>query len=198
MTESQFASSSDNIHLPPIERPERATVKAPSLFIVNTGDGKGKTTAALGTSLRAVAQGWPVCVIQYIKSGRWKVGEERISRGLGVDWWTIGDGFTWDAHDMDRSQAIAVEAWRVTRDRIRSDDYRLMVLDEITYAINWGWIPVADVVDAITSRPSRLTIIATGRNAPQELVDIADTVTEMRNHKHAYQRGVRAIRGIDF
>jgi cob(I)alamin adenosyltransferase len=198
MKESQFASSSDKIHIPPTQRPERATVKAPSLVIVNTGDGKGKTTAALGTALRALAQGWPVCVMQFIKSGRWKVGEERISRGLGVDWWTIGDGFSWDSDDMDRSQATATEAWRVAKERIHSDAYRLMVLDEITYAINWGWIPVADVVDAITSRPTGLTIIVTGRNAPQELIDAADTVTEMRNHKHAHQRGVRAIRGIDF
>jgi len=183
---------------PPTEGPVRAAARASSVVIVNTGDGKGKTTAALGTALRALAQGWRVCVIQFIKSGKWKVGEEQVARNLGVEWWTIGDGFTWNSRDMDRTQAIAVEAWRVAAERIRSGDYRLVVLDEITYAINWGWIPVDEVIDAIASRPRAVSVIATGRDAPSELVEVADTVTEMGNRKHAFDRGIRAIRGIDF
>jgi cob(I)alamin adenosyltransferase len=166
--------------------------------IVNTGDGKGKTTAALGTVLRAIADGWSVCVIQFIKSGRWKVGEEAVARRLGVEWWSIGDGFSWDSRDMDRTQAIAREAWRVAAERIGSDEHRLVVLDEITYAINWGWIPIEQVVAVVASRPPDVSVIITGRDACPELIEIADTVTEMRARKHAFDRGVRAIRGLDF
>ena len=183
---------------PPREAPPRATVRAPSVVIVNTGDGKSKSTAAFGTAMRAVALGWPVCVIQFVKSGRWKVGEEATARRLGVDWWAIGDGFTWDSADMDRTEAVAREAWRAARERLASGRYRLVVLDEVTYPVNWGWIPVAEVVEAIRSRPAEVNVVATGRDAPAELVDCADTVTEMRSVKHAFDRGVRAIRGIDF
>jgi len=129
-------------------------VRVPSLVLINTGNGKGKTTAALGTALRAIAQGWPVGLIQFMKSGRWKVGEERIARSLGVDWWTIGAGFTWEVKDIDQARATAEEAWRVAAERIDSDHYRLIVLDEITYPINYGWIQVDEVIQAITSRPS--------------------------------------------
>ena len=182
----------------PSEPPPRATVKAPSVVIVNTGDGKGKSTAAFGTAMRAVARGWAVCVIQFVKSGRWKVGEEQSARRLGVEWWALGDGFSWDSTDMDRTEAVAREAWRVAREKLSSDEYGLIVLDEITYPINWGWIPVSEVVEAILTRPPALNVIATGRSAPAELIEVADTVTEMHNQKHAFDRGVRAIRGIDF
>jgi cob(I)alamin adenosyltransferase len=182
----------------PLEAPARAKVRASSVVIVNTGDGKGKSTAAFGTAMRAVARGWSVCVVQFIKSGSWKVGEERSARQLGVEWWTIGDGFTWDSRDMERTEAVAREAWRVAREKLASGAYGLVVLDEITYAVNWGWIPVAEVVEAIATRPPSVNVVATGRDAPEELVACADTVTEMRNRKHAFDRGVRAIRGIDF
>jgi len=185
-------------HEVPIEAPPRARVRAESVVIVNTGDGKGKSTAAFGTMLRAIARGWSVCVIQFVKSGRWKVGEEQSAKRLGVDWWAIGDGFTWDSKDMDRTEAVAREAWRVARERVESGAYRLVILDEVTYPMNWGWISTADVVDAVANRPRAVNVIATGRDAPQELVDCADTVTEMRNVKHVFDRGVRAMRGIDF
>ena len=183
---------------PPREAPRRATRKATSLVIVNTGDGKGKSTAAFGTALRAVARGWKVCVVQFIKSDRWKVGERDSAVRLGVEWWTLGDGFTWDSQSMERTEAVAHEAWRVAREKIASGAYQLVVLDEITYPINWGWIPAAEVVAVIASRPASVNVIATGRDAPSELVDVADTVTEMRNRKHAFDAGIRAIRGIDF
>lgn len=185
-------------HAVPRDAPPVAVVRAPSVVILNTGDGKGKSTAAFGTVLRAVARGWPVCVIQFMKSGKWKVGEEQSARRLGVEWWTIGDGFTWDSKDMDRTQAVAREAWRVAREKLASSAYGLVVLDELTYPINFGWIPVAEVVEAIAARPSPVNVIVTGRDAPEELVRAADTVTEMRSRKHAFDRGVRAIRGIDF
>jgi cob(I)alamin adenosyltransferase len=185
-------------HEVPSEPPPRATVKAPSVVIVNTGDGKGKSTAAFGTAMRAVARGWKVCVIQFVKSGRWKVGEEQSARDLGVEWWAVGDGFTWDSADMNRTEAIAREAWRVAAEKLASGQYGLVVLDEITYPLNWGWIPVSGVVEAILTRPPTVNVIATGRSAPADLIEVADTVTEMHSHKHAFDRGVRAIRGIDF
>lgn len=182
----------------PLEAPPRATRKVESVVLVNTGDGKGKSTAAFGTALRAVARGWKVCVVQFLKSEKWKVGERDSAVRLGVEWWTIGDGFTWDSRNMERTEAVAREAWRVAREKLVSGEYRLVVLDEITYPINWGWIPVADVVSAIRSRPHTVSVIATGREAPAELIEVADTVTEMRNRKHAFDSGIRALRGIDF
>jgi cob(I)alamin adenosyltransferase len=182
----------------PTKGPALATRKAPSIVMVNTGDGKGKSTAAFGTAMRAVARGWKVCVIQFVKSGKWKVGEEKTATSLGIEWLTIGDGFTWDSKNMDRSEAMARHAWSVSKEKIQSGQYGLVVLDEITYPMSWGWIPTSEVVDVIRNRPPSVNVIATGREAPAELVDLADTVTEMRKVKHAFDRGVRAIRGIDF
>ncbi len=182
----------------PTTGPALATERAPSVVMVNTGDGKGKSTAAFGTAMRAVARGWKVCVIQFVKSGKWKVGEEKAAISLGIEWLTIGDGFTWDSKNMDRTEAIARHAWIVSKEKISSGIYGLVILDEITYPMKWGWIPTAEVVDVIRNRPRSVNIIATGRDAPMELVELADTVTEMRKTKHAFDRGVRAIRGIDF
>src|SRR5437899_7567687 len=182
----------------PLHAPPRASRKAPSVVIVNTGNGKGKSTAAFGTALRAVARGWKVCVIQFMKSDKWKVGEKEAATRLGVEWWTIGDGFTWGSRDLDRTEAIAREAWRVAQEKIQAGAYGLVVLDEITYPMNWGWISTEEVVAAIAARPVSVNVIATGRDAPPALIELADTVTEMRNLKHAFDRGVRAIRGIDF
>lgn len=183
---------------PPTERPDPGSVRQPSLVLVHTGDGKGKSTAAFGTMLRAVARGWRVCVIQFLKSGDWKVGEEKIGRDLGVDWWAIGDGFTWDSEDMTQSEAIAREAWRFASETITGGAYELVILDEVTYPMNWGWIDPAEVIETIRTRPDHVNVICTGRDAPEPLVDIADTVTEMVKVKHAYDRGVMARRGLDF
>lgn len=184
---------------PPTDRPQRPKpVRAPSLVVVNTGEGKGKTTAAMGTVLRAVARGWKVCVIQFVKSGRWRVGEEKVARDLGVDWWSLGDGFTWDSEDLSRSEALARAAWEAAEEKVRSGDYDLVLLDEVTYPMNWGWVATDEVVCAIRDRPEHVNVIATGRDAPPELVEVADTVTEMRKVRHAYDRGVRARRGIDY
>jgi cob(I)alamin adenosyltransferase len=183
---------------PPTEPPEKATIRAPSVVIVNTGDGKGKSTAAFGTLVRAVARGWKVCVIQFLKSGEWQVGEEKVARGLGVDWWAMGDGFTWDSADMEQSEAIAGEAWRTAKEKINSALYDLVVLDEITYPINWGWIATSDLVETIRNRPEKVSLILTGRDASESLIEVADTVTEMRKVKHAFDQGVMARRGIDY
>lgn len=183
---------------PPTEAPSKGSVRASSLVLVNTGDGKGKSTAAFGTAMRAVARGWKVAVVQFLKSGEWSVGEEKVGRQVGIDWWALGDGFTWDSEDIEESEAIARSAWDHARGVIESGEYDLVVLDEVTYPINWGWVPVAGVVGTIVSRPDKVNLILTGRDAPAEIVDIADTVTEMRKIKHAYDRGIMARRGIDY
>lgn len=183
---------------PPTEPPPKATRRSPSLVLVNTGDGKGKSTAAFGTVIRAVARGWKVAVVQFLKSGEWQVGEEKVARQLGVDWWTVGDGFTWDSEDMDESQAIAEAGWERAKEVIASGDYDLVVLDEVTYPINWGWIELDEAVQVVSGRPESVNLILTGRDAPSEIVELADTVTEMRKVKHAYEKGIMARRGIDY
>lgn len=183
---------------PPRDAPPRASTNPASLVLVNTGDGKGKSTAAFGTAMRAAGRGWPVCVIQFLKSDRWKTGEQKAARTLGIAWWTLGDGFTWDSEDMDRTEAVARAAWTAARERIAGGTYRLVVLDEITYPIAWGWIGEDEVVDAIRSRPSDCSVIVTGRDAPPGIVAIADTVTEMVKRKHAFDAGIAALAGIEF
>jgi len=185
-------------HEPPTEGPERATTHRSSRVLVHTGDGKGKSSAAMGVMLRAVSAGWKVTVVQFLKSGKWHTGEEAAGKALGVDWWSLGDGFTWDSKDMDRTEAIAREAWLAAAGLIRDGKHRLVILDEITYPMNWGWIDTNDVVETIRSRPADVSIIATGRDAPPELREIADTVTEMRAEKHAFDEGIVAMRGIEF
>lgn len=182
---------------PPRHAPARATERATSLVLVNTGDGKGKTTAALGTALRAAGRGLRVCVVQFLKSPSWKTGEAKAGRDLGIDWWTLGDGFTWDSKDMEKSKAAAVDAWAAARARVASGDYDLVVLDELTYPVTWGWIEEDDVVAALGARPAHTSVIITGRDAPAALVDAADTVTEMRKTKHAFDAGIQALKGID-
>ncbi|HEV2727369.1 MAG TPA: cob(I)yrinic acid a,c-diamide adenosyltransferase [Solirubrobacterales bacterium] len=185
-------------------KPRRAEPPKPplrrqrSLVLVNTGEGKGKSTAAFGVVLRGVARGWRVSVIQFVKSDKWKVGEEDVCRGLGVEWARTGDGFSWLSDDLERSAALAKAAWALAAKTIRAGEHRLVVLDEITYPINWGWISGEEVARVLRERPEQVNVIATGRDAPAELLEVADTVTEMRKVRHAYDQGVRAKRGIDF
>lgn len=178
------------------ERPKR--VHKDSLVLVHTGNGKGKSSSAFGVAMRAVARGWRVRVVQFLKSGDWKTGEAKLLPGLGVEWWEAGDGFTWDAEDLTESEALARAAWQQTKERLQDDTLDVLILDEVTYPINWGWIDLDDVVDAITNRSPKVHVVLTGRDCPQELIDVADTVTEMREVKHAFHEGVMARRGIDY
>jgi cob(I)alamin adenosyltransferase len=169
-----------------------------SLVLVHTGDGKGKSTAAFGIVMRAIARDWKVAVVQFLKSGEWHVGEEDIAKRLGVDWWSIGEGFTWDSTDLSHDEAVARAAWTHAREVIEAGEHGLVVLDEITYPINWAWIDIGDVISTLEARPSHVNVVLTGRDASAALVDVADTVTEMRKVKHAYDRGVVAKKGIDY
>jgi cob(I)alamin adenosyltransferase len=188
--------------MPPEQTPRVHVVRKgrrePSLVVVHTGDGKGKTTAAMGIVLRACGHGWPVAVVQFMKSGRWKVGEEKAARRLGVDWWTVGDGFTWESDDLTRSEGVAIEAWRAASEIIVAGRHQLVVLDEVTYPMNWGWIATTEVIAAIRARPRDVSIVATGRDAPAELLAIADTASESVVVRHAYETGISALRGVDF
>lgn len=172
--------------------------RAPSLVLVNTGNGKGKTTAGIGVVVRGVARGWPVAVVQFLKSGTWKTGEEKVCRQLGVDWWAMGEGFTWDSDDLSLDEAVAASAWSHAKALIGAGDHQLVLLDEVTYPLNWGWIDRTDLLATIRDRPAHVNVICTGRSAPEELVDLADTVTDMHVRKHAYQQRIRAKKGIDY
>ena len=172
--------------------------RAPSVVVVNTGDGKGKSSAAFGVMIRSVARGWPVAVVQFVKSGKWHVGEEKIGRQLGVAWHNVGDGFTWESENLEHDKALAREGWAKAAEIIAAGEHRLVVLDEITYLCTWGWIDTEAVAAAIRDRPTNVNIVLTGRDAPQELIDVADTVTEMRKIKHAYDAGINAMRGIEY
>jgi cob(I)alamin adenosyltransferase len=172
--------------------------RASSLVLVNTGPGKGKTSAAMGVVIRGVARGWPVAVVQFLKSGSWKTGEEKVCRQLGVDWWAMGEGFTWDSADLTQDQAVAAGAWQHGKELIRAGNHQLVVLDEVTYPLNWGWIDLDDAVETIRSRPEPVNVICTGRKAPAALIEVADTVSEIAEVKHAYKAGIRAKKGIDY
>jgi len=172
--------------------------RAESLVLVNTGDGKGKSTAAFGTMLRAVARGWPVAVVQFLKSGRWATGEEALGRQLGVDWYAIGEGFTWDSEDLSVDQAVAQAAWAHAAGLLAAGTHRLVLLDEVTYPMSWGWIDTDEVLSAIRGRSPKVNVVCTGRDAPAGLVELADTATEMVELKHAYRSGIRAMKGIDY
>lgn len=172
--------------------------RAESIVLVNTGDGKGKSSAAFGVMGRGWARGWNVAVVQFMKSGKWQVGERKLADHLGIEWHTLGDGFTWESTDLDETAAKARHAWSVARAKLASGDYDLLILDELTYAATYGWVPVSEIVAGVRERSPRTNVVITGRDAPEELVAIADTVTEMRKIKHAYDQGITAKKGIEY
>jgi cob(I)alamin adenosyltransferase len=169
------------------------------LVIVNTGDGKGKTTAALGTILRAWGRGWRIAVVQFLKSegGAW--GEVKAAAELGIEWHKTGDGFTWLSKDIEESTAKALHGWSVAQEKIASGEYDLILLDEFTYLLAYEWLDVQEVIAWLqANKPPGLHLIITGRDAPPRLVEYADLVTEMLNIKHPYEQGVKAQAGIEF
>jgi len=169
------------------------------LIIVNTGHGKGKTTAALGILLRAWGRGWNICVIQFIKdeSGRW--GEVRAAEKLGIEWHSMGSGFTWESKDLAETAARVRAAWSLAQEKIASGVYDLVILDEMTYGFHHGWLNLDEVVGWLrANRPVGVHVIITGRDAPAELIELADLVTEMRKIKHPYGQGIRAQAGIEY
>ncbi len=169
------------------------------LTIVNTGEGKGKTTAALGVVLRAWGRGYKICVIQFIKAKTGQWGEIKAAKKLGIEWYTTGDGFTWLSKDMDETTARALHGWEIAQGKIASGEYDLIVLDEFTYPMHYGWLKTIEVIDWLhANKPKGLHLIVTGRYAPPELIEFADLVTEMTPIKHPYEKGIKAQPGIEF
>lgn len=169
------------------------------LVIVHTGDGKGKTTAALGMLLRAWGRGMRLCVIQFIKAETDQWGEVKAARKLGLEWHSEGDGFTWTSKDLDESAARAAAGWELAQGKIASGQYDLILLDEFTYPLHFGWLDTAQVIAWLQDhKPPELHLVITGRSAPPALVDYADLVTEMTQVKHPYEQGVKAQPGIEF
>lgn len=169
-----------------------------SLVLVNTGDGKGKSSAAFGVMTRGWARGWTVGVIQFLKGGAWKTGEQKLAEQLGIEWHTLGDGFTWESTDLERTAELGRIAFDLARDQLAGGAFDLLILDELTYVATLGWVPVEEVVAAIAGRAPGTNVVVTGRGAPAELIEIADTVTEMRLVKHAYDQGIPARKGIEY
>ena len=169
------------------------------LLIVNTGDGKGKTTAALGMVLRAWGRGFRICVIQFIKAETGQWGEIKAAKKLGIEWHGMGDGFTWTSKDMDETTARALHGWEIAKEKIASNQYDLIVLDEFTYALHFDWLNTGEVLEWLRlNRPPSLHLVITGRSAPEALIEQADLVTEMRLIKHPYDQGIQAQPGIEF
>lgn len=170
-----------------------------SLLMINTGKGKGKTTAALGLAFRAVGHGFRVSVIQFIK-GSWHYGEIETAGRLAdwIDFNVMGRGFTWKSDDLEKDAAMARAAWEMAMTKIQSGEYRLVILDEMTYLFKYGMLDVDEVIAFLERRPDTVHIVITGRDAPEKLVAAADMVTEMHAVKHPHAAGVSAQRGIEF
>jgi cob(I)alamin adenosyltransferase len=177
------------------------------LVIVHTGAGKGKSTAAFGLALRGWNQGWPIGVFQFVKSAKWRIGEERALRVLGesgeggkVDWHKMGEGWSWiqrPGTEEDHA-ADAREGWEQIKRDLAAETYTLYVLDEFTYPMKWGWVDVDDVVATLRDRPGHQHVIVTGRDADPRLVGIADLVTEMGKVKHPMDAGQKGQKGIEW
>lgn len=172
--------------------------RAKSIVLLNTGYGKGKSSAAFGVMARGWARDWNITVVQFIKGGKWKTGERKLADHLGIEWQVLGDGFTWESQDLDETAAKGRFAWQVAKEKLASPKYDLVILDELTYAIKYGWVAVEDVVEAIKERNEKTNVVITGRDAAPELIEIADTATEMRKIKHAYDQGIGAKKGIEY
>jgi cob(I)alamin adenosyltransferase len=184
---------------PEAGKPGRRTRRDHPLLIVHTGEGKGKSTAAFGIVMRSWARGWRVGVYQFMKSGKWQVGERKAAMALGgIVWENMGDGWSWTSRDLDQSADLAREGWREVSRRIADQTYDVLLLDELTYPLTFGWLPLEEVVEVLRTRPGFQHVIVTGRDAPAELVGIADLVTEMVKVKHPFDRGIRAQRGIEW
>ena len=169
------------------------------LLLVHTGHGKGKTTAALGLAMRALGHGLKVCVIQFIK-GTWKYGELEAAKRFDdlLEIHVMGKGFTWQSENLEADKQVAREAWQFARQKIDSDEYALVILDELTYLITYGFVEESEILDALTRRRDDLHIIVTGRGASSALIEAADLVTEMAAVKHPFEHGVKAQKGIEF
>jgi cob(I)alamin adenosyltransferase len=171
---------------------------AKGLVIVYTGHGKGKTTAALGLVFRALGRGLRVAVVQFIK-GKWLTGERKFAETLPqLTFLVMGRGFTWNSDDLTRDRDAAAAAWTEAERLIAAGEHDVIVLDELTYVLNYGFVAVDDIIASLAARPAHINVVITGRNAPTALLDVADVVTEMQKVKHPFDDGRKAQLGVDF
>jgi cob(I)alamin adenosyltransferase len=179
--------------------PKRRKPRDKPLLIVVTGHGKGKSTSAFGMLLRSWARGYRCGVFQFVKSGKWKVGEAKAAQALGgIDWEKMGDGWTWISRDLEESADRAREGWAEVKRRIEAERYEFLLLDELTYAIKYGWIPEEEIVETLRNRPGFQHVVVTGRDAPAGLIEAADLVSEITKVKHPMDAGIRAQQGIEW
>ncbi len=169
------------------------------LVLVFTGNGKGKTTAALGTLFRAWGRDFRACVIQFLKAETGSWGEVKAAQRLGIEWHKTGDGFTWTSKDIDETKAKALHGWELAKQKITSGNYDLIILDEFTYPMAFGWLDTTAVIEWLReNKPAEMHLIITGRDAPPLLIKYADLVTEMTEVKHPFASGVKAQVGIEY
>lgn len=169
------------------------------LLIVNTGYGKGKTTAALGLAMRALGHGYKVCVIQFMK-GSWEYGELTSAGRFGdnLDFHVMGRGFTWQSDNIEKDRETAVQAWNRAKEIISSGEYKVVILDELTYLMTFKFIDTKEAVAFLSDKNRKNHVVVTGRDAPRALIEAADLVTEMKEVKHPYKSGILAQKGIEF
>ena len=187
---------------PPTEkRYDRPEGERRGLVIVNTGDGKGKSTAAFGLALRAFGRqhvhGRQVKIFQFMKVPTARFGEHRMFEQIGLPIEGLGDGFSWKSKDLDHSAQLARDGWQRAKAAILSGEFFMVTLDEVTYPLIYGWLPLDDVLETLRTRPSHVHVVLTGRRCPPEIIELADTVTEMAMVKHAFKAGIPAQRGIE-
>ncbi len=168
------------------------------LVMIFTGNGKGKTTAALGQMLRAWGWDMKVVMFQFIKDTGLSSGEHRAAKKMNIDIRALGTGFTWNVKDKEKAAAVALEQWNNCREAITSGQFDMIILDEVSYALHNSWVPLSQMVDTIKQRPVGLHVILTGRAIPAGLTEIADLITEMKEIKHHYRSGIKAQRGIEY
>ena len=173
--------------------------KRQGIVLVHTGEGKGKSSSAFGVAFRAAGWGMKVCVIQFIK-GKWKTGEERAAQKFdNIEWHALGDGFTWDTKNPEQDIKTSREIWGLCKEKVRSEEFDLVLFDEINYCTGYNWISGKEIAEFISNeKPKWMHMILTGRNAAPEVIEVADTVTEMKMVKHAYQSDIPATQGIEF
>jgi cob(I)alamin adenosyltransferase len=204
--EQSAVESSDGRHAEQMRRRKAsydarkaAATQEKGLIIVHTGTGKGKTSAALGMVFRALGHGMRVGVVQFTK-GAIETGEAALAKHLEgrIDFYTLGEGYTWETQDRERDTAVAGKAWEQARSLIADPRYQIVVLDELNIVLKYGYVPLDDALETLRRKREDLHIIVTGRNAKDELIELADLVTEMKLIKHPYKSGVKAQKGIEY
>ena len=173
--------------------------KRKGIIVVNTGEGKGKSSSAFGMVFRAAGWGMKVCVIQFIK-GKWKTGEQKAAERFdNIEWHALGDGFTWDTKNPGQDIATSREIWELCKEKVRSQEFDMVLFDEINYCCGYGWLSGEEIASFLREeRPAWMHVIMTGRNAAPEVIKVAHTVTEMGMVKHAFDQGINATQGIEF